>query len=143
MDALLKKINFKTEMKIRLWNVPEEFQSWQSEIEKSGFLAEEGKSANFLLGFVKDEKELEATFKKMKSGLDEDQIFWMCYPKKSSKKYKSTISRDAGWGILAKENYEGVRQVAMDENWSALRFRKADNIKNMTRKFSLKDQLKK
>jgi hypothetical protein len=31
---------------------------------------------------------------------------------------------------------EGVRMVAIDEDWSALRFRKVDFIKNFTRKFA-------
>jgi hypothetical protein len=29
--------------------------------------------------------------------------------------------------------YEPVRMVALDEDWSALRFKKAENIKTMTR----------
>ncbi len=143
MDALLKKLNYKPEMMIRLFSVPEEFLIWEKELDEWGYLAKGDEKADFLLGFVKSEDELRETFASMKDGLGSDQLFWMCYPKKSSKKYKSTINRDSGWGILAEEDYEGVRQVAMDENWSALRFRKVENIKKMTRKFSLKDQLKK
>jgi hypothetical protein len=58
----------------------------------------------------------------------------MAYPKGSSKKYKASINRDSGWESLGQHGFEGVRQVALDENWSALRFRKVEFIKVMTRK---------
>ena len=44
------------------------------------------------------------------------------------------INRDKGWDILGAYNFEAVRQVAVDENWSAIRFRKVEYIKKMTRK---------
>jgi len=37
---------------------------------------------------------------------------------------------------LADDGYEPVRQVAIDEDWSALRFRKVEQIKKMTRNFA-------
>ena len=37
--------------------------------------------------------------------------------------------------MLGPHGLEGVRQVAIDEDWTALQFRKVDYIKTMTRKF--------
>jgi hypothetical protein len=54
-------------------------------------------------------------------------------PKGTSKKYKSQIDRDHGWNMLGHEGFEPVRMVAIDEDWSAKRFRRAGFIKNMTR----------
>jgi hypothetical protein len=62
-----------------------------------------------------------------------DAVLWFAYPKKSSKRYKSDISRDEGWAPLGELGFEGVRQVAIDEDWSALRFRQAGYIKTMAR----------
>lgn len=62
-----------------------------------------------------------------------DAIVWFAYPKGSSKKYKSQINRDNGWNVLGREGFEPVRMVAIDEDWSAVRFRRAGFIKNMTR----------
>jgi|GEM_PF-6580646 len=45
------------------------------------------------------------------------------------------FNRDTGWGVLGPHGLEGVRQVAIDDDWTALRFRKVDYIKTMTRKF--------
>jgi hypothetical protein len=64
----------------------------------------------------------------------EDGIFWMAYPKKTSKKYRSAITRDEGWEALGDAGFEVVRMVAVDEDWSAVRFRKAAFIGKMIRR---------
>jgi hypothetical protein len=65
-------------------------------------------------------------------------LLWLCYPKKSSKAYKgSDCSRDTAAGMLADEGYEPVRQIAIDDDWSALRFRKPEEIKRMVRSFAV------
>ena len=69
--------------------------------------------------------------------LEGDGLLWLCYPKKSSKLYKgSDCSRDEVAKILANEGFEPVRNIAIDDDWSALRFRKVENIKKMIRKFA-------
>jgi hypothetical protein len=60
-------------------------------------------------------------------------LFWWAYPKGSSKNYKCDFNRDTGWQIMGKLGYESVRMVAIDEDWSALRFRKVEFVKIMTR----------
>ena len=67
------------------------------------------------------------------NNISKDAVLWFAYPKKSSTKYNSDINRDHGWQLLGDLGFEGVRQVAIDENWSALRFRHADFIKLLTR----------
>lgn len=66
-----------------------------------------------------------------------DPLLWISYPKGSSKKYKCDFNRDTGWDALGARGFEPVRQVAIDEDWSALRFRKAEQIKSMTRSRAL------
>lgn len=62
-----------------------------------------------------------------------DAILWFAYPKKSSKRYH----RDNGWTATSKHNLEPVRQIAIDEDWSDVRFRKVQYIKKITRRESL------
>lgn len=59
---------------------------------------------------------------------------WIAYPKLSGK-LKSDLSRDRGWEPIAAHNLHGVMQVSLNEDWSALRFRYRDEIKEFTRKF--------
>jgi hypothetical protein len=58
----------------------------------------------------------------------------MAYPKGTSKKYQCEFNRDSGWTTLGAAGFEPVRVVAIDEDWSALRFRRVEYIKSMRRK---------
>lgn len=70
--------------------------------------------------------------------IGEDSLLWLCYPKKSSKKYKGLdCSRETVGSLLGDFGYEPVRQIAIDEDWSALRFRPVNKIKKMTRTFAV------
>ncbi len=42
-------------------------------------------------------------------------------------------------GTLGAAGFEPVRMVAIDEDWSALRFRRVEHIKKMTRSFAMTD----
>lgn len=140
MDPLLKKMYWKEGMKIRVWNVPSELLGLIESWKKEGLMSSETEKADFMLAFVQSEEEIEKYFFQMHSLAPEDEAIWLAYPKGTSKRYKSKINRDNGWKYLGQYDYEGVRQIAIDEDWSALRFRKIKFIKTMTRKFSTKDQ---
>ncbi len=90
----------------------------------------------FTLGFVIDQVAIENFIHSIQPKIVADPIVWIAYPKASSKKYRCAFNRDTGFGILGEYGFEGVRQVAIDEDWSALRFRRVNHIKNITRKES-------
>lgn len=46
-------------------------------------------------------------------------VLWVAYPKGG----RADINRDTLWPILAEHGLRPVSQVALDETWSALRFR--------------------
>jgi hypothetical protein len=54
-------------------------------------------------------------------------IFWISYPKKTAKT-DTDISRDEGWDVVTGAGFETVAQVAIDDIWSALRFRPAAEV---------------
>lgn len=140
MDSLLKKMNFKDGMKIKTWNLPHELHHLNIEWDNAGHLANDSEKADFLLAFVKSEEEIKEIFPQLTEICTADELLWMAYPKGSSKKYQVSINRDSGWGIAGKYDFEVVRQVAINEDWSALRFRHLKFIKTLKRKFSTKDQ---
>lgn len=140
MDPILKKMNFKPEMKIQIWNTPEEMTSFIQAWEKEGFLAKEGERPTFMLAFVYSKEDIDRYFEAMHALSPEDESLWVAYPKGTSKKYKVKINRDSGWTKVGELDYEAVRQIAINEDWSALRFRKLKYIKTLTRKFSAKNQ---
>lgn len=59
---------------------------------------------------------------------------WVCYPKKSSKLFKTDVSRDVLWPLMGELGFEPVSQYALNEDWSAMRFRPVGEIKRMVRK---------
>lgn len=140
MDPVLKKMNFKEGMKIKVCNLPDELKPLVEAWEKEGVMADSGDKPTFLLAFVQTEKEVREFFPQLHSFSPDDEVLWMAYPKGTSKKYKAQINRDSGWKIVGDYDYETVRQIAIDEDWSALRFRKVKFIKTLTRKFSTKNQ---
>jgi hypothetical protein len=85
------------------------------------------------LAFVTTQEQVNALGPAIARKAEGDAIVWLAYPKGTSKKYKSQINRDHGWDALGREGFEPVRMVAIDEDWSAVRFRRAKFIKNMTR----------
>ena len=95
---------------------------------------------DFVQVFGTSNEELQALAKSAENSVKPDGLFWLCYPKKTSKTYKgSDCSRDTVMYLLADEGYEPVRQIAIDDDWSALRFRKPEKIKTMKRSFAVTD----
>lgn len=137
MNPLFKKMQFKDQAVACILNAPESFFPAMEEMtaltEIHSTLKDE-ELYPFLLGFVKTIAELADFATQIKGNLDSDGLFWIAYPKKSSRNYNSDITRDQGWQPIGGLGYEAVRMVAIDADWSALRFRKAELIKTMKRR---------
>ena len=52
---------------------------------------------------------------------------WVSYPKGGAKA-GSDLNRDVDWGPLAAAGFRAVTQVAIDARWSALRFRRLEEV---------------
>ncbi len=135
MTPLFKKLNLKDQTEILVLNAPEEFETELSALEAVSVArkATGVKKIGFAMAFVKTAAELEKAVKSIASRLDGDGVVWMAYPKTTSKKFTCEFNRDSGWTALGEAGFEPVRQVAVDGDWSALRFRRVEYIKKMTR----------
>lgn len=78
-------------------------------------------------------KDVAAAAKVARSKTSGDAVVWMAYPKGTSKNYKYDFNRDTGWAAFGGAGFEPVRMVAIDEDRSAIRFRRVDFIKTITR----------
>jgi hypothetical protein len=87
------------------------------------------KTVGFALSFVTRQAELDRASKALAAKAAGDALLWFAYPKGTSKKYRCDFNRDNGWTVLRKLGFDSVRQVAIDEDWSALRFRRVEFIK--------------
>ncbi len=134
MTPLFKKLNFKDQQHLLVVNAP---LSFNSEIKNMNPVLEISTSAkanqDFLLFFVTTLKEINSAVKVVLKNKNECLV-WFAYPKQSSKKIKCEFNRDSGWNALGDIGFEPVRQIAIDEDWSALRFKKPEQIKKMIRR---------
>ncbi|MFM9950123.1 MAG: hypothetical protein ACKV1O_19470 [Saprospiraceae bacterium] len=138
MDALFKKLNYKGQQQVVSINHPATFNANLASLAgETEIITDLSKSEEitFILVFVTQQSEIDRLIPLIAPKLQGDAVVWMCYPKGTSKKYRCDFNRDTGWAILGQYNLEGVRAVAIDEDWTALRFRKVEYIKTMTRKF--------
>lgn len=134
MDPLLKKLNHKPGTAVTVLGVPPEVvpvvEAWSGETKVKRRL---GKGEAFVLAFVRTSAELAERAPKLVGALVDDGVLWIAYPKKSSPRYTSDLSRDDSWQPLGQAGMEPVRQVAVDADWSALRFRRAEHIGQLKR----------
>lgn len=82
-------------------------------------LAPELEEASVGLVFTDDEASLRAILDAQKERLAQPNILWVAYPKAN----RIAINRDSLWPILTEYGMRPNGQVAIDDVWSALRFR--------------------
>jgi len=135
MASTFDKLNLKDHKQILVLNSPDSFEPELKSL-RGVAIERDLKSIGrieFALAFVTKQKEVDALGKAIASKAAGDAVVWFAYPKGSSKKYKSEINRDNGWQVLGNAGFEPVRMVAIDEDFSAVRFRRTEFIKTLTR----------
>jgi len=139
MTPLFKKLNYKEQPNIVAINSPKTFDNELEEMSKRATIIKDFMElidTEFVICFVTTQIEIEQFISAIYQKLKGDAIIWLCYPKMTSKNYKCDFNRDSGWTSMGKYNLEPVRQVAIDDDFSALRFRKVEFIKTITRRES-------
>jgi hypothetical protein len=135
MTPLFTKLNLKSQTEILVLNPPDSFEAELAALE--GVTIQRDLEAvaaiQFALAFVTQQEQVNQIATALVPKLQGDAVVWFAYPKGSSKKYRCDFNRDTGWAVLGELGLEGVRQVAIDADWSALRFRRVDFIKTMSR----------
>jgi hypothetical protein len=148
MSSVFTKLNLKDQTEIVVVNAPPSFEPEIEALQGVQVLRETqaAKRIAFALAFVTKLTEVNAAAKAISKKAEGDAVVWFAYPKGSSKKYTCEFNRDTGRAALGEAGFEPVRQVAIDEDWSALRFRRVEHIKTMTRSFAMtkagKDKVK-
>jgi hypothetical protein len=135
MPSTFTKLNLKDQTEIVILNAPESFEPELAALAGVAVRrsVKDVKRIAFSLAFVTKQKEVDTLARAVAAKTEGDAVVWFAYPKGTSKKYKCEFNRDTGWAELGKLGFEGVRQVAIDEDWSALRFRRVEFIKTLTR----------
>ncbi len=112
--SLAKKLNLKAGTKLRVVGKPKDVDLGDVEVTSLANV----KDVMVFLGKVAD---LDRVAAPMIEAARADRIAWAAYPKAGQ--LGTDLSRDILWKALEKQKIQPVRQIALDEVWSALRFR--------------------
>ncbi|ULQ57479.1 YdeI/OmpD-associated family protein [Flavihumibacter rivuli] len=131
---LFEKLQLKDEKNLLIQGLP---SSIEKQFSKLAFAKNvtpllKSRRIDFALVFAINENQLNGILKDVLPALNEGAKFWVAYPKSTSK-IVTDLNRDCSWDLITNEGFESVSQVALDHVWTALRFKKAENITIMTR----------
>ena len=123
MDEVLRKMNYRTGAAVIL-GAPAEFGPtlavWRKECPVAFELGDEKPA--FLLAFADSISSFEAKVKPIAATMSPATVFWVAFPKKTSERYRSDLGRDVVWKLMEPLGFGPARNVAIDGDWSALRF---------------------
>jgi hypothetical protein len=124
--SVFDKLNLKSQREILILAAPASFEPAIQNLSGVAILrdARKAESIEFAIAFVTRRAEVDAAVKQIVPKTEGDVVLWFAYPKGTSKRHASEINRDSGWESLQSAGFETVRLVAIDEDWSALRFRR-------------------
>ena len=112
--TLAKKLNVKDGMKVRVVGKP-------SDVDLDDLVTTTSTKADGVLVFAKTLADVDAKGAPLVQAAKDDRIAWLAYPKGGQ--LGTDLNRDVLWKHLLKQDIQGVRQIAIDDVWSAVRFR--------------------
>jgi hypothetical protein len=131
MASIFEKLNLKERQEMVVLRAPKSFEPELAQLPVITIHhhLESVAEAGFWLGFVTRKSEVDALAPQIAARAKGDAIVWFAYPKGTSKNYTCDFNRDTGWDAMNALGFETVRAVAIDEDWTALRFRREEFIK--------------
>jgi hypothetical protein len=129
---LFDKLNLGAHDEIVLFNAPDSFEAELKQLKGIKIVRDPSKpkAIKFGLAFAMTQAQLDRASKLLASATEGDAVLWFAYPKGTSKRYTCEFNRDAGWSVIRAAGFDSVRMVAIDEDWSALRFRRLEYVKS-------------
>jgi hypothetical protein len=130
MAGVFAKLNLREQREVLVLDAP---PSFEKELERlQGVRVRRDLAAvrqvSFALVFVTQQAQLDRWSKVLAAKAAGDAVLWFAYPKATSQKLACEFNRDRGWDAIRTAGFDSVRQVAIDADWSALRFRRLEFI---------------
>ena len=112
---LSKRLHLREDQQVTLLDAPEGLELDRPTTSKLS------KKAEVILLFARDSEVLAAWLPKLKPVVGTATL-WIAYPKRTSG-VKTDLTRDHGWAPVEALGLGPIQQVAVDDTWSALRFK--------------------
>ena len=122
--TLAQKFFIKPDQTLRLIAAPSAFTPLLSDLPAGVSLHESGAGPfDQVHAFCITQAELEERLPLAKTQIKPTGLIWLAYPKGSSKNYQAEINRDTIWEYALTIGLAPNHQIAIDEDWSSLRFK--------------------
>jgi bacteriocin resistance YdeI/OmpD-like protein len=127
---LTRKLHLKPGMRFIATNAPEGFHRTLGPL-PDGATQEQVLRGTFdlILLFVSSKKDLKRQWEKALPSLKPDGLIWVAYPKKSSGVSSDLTAMSGDWEGSIDSEWQPVSMIAVDEHWSATRFKHAPGLK--------------
>ncbi len=126
--SLSQKLQFKAGQRLRVLNAPQGYAARLAGEMPDIAVTEGGNDATeAVLLFVNSMEEAMRLAPAAIGAVRRDGLLWMAYPKGSSK-VKTDVNRDRLWEAVKPLGWLAIRQIALDDVWSAMRFRPAELV---------------
>jgi len=128
-QTILEKLQLKDEKNLLIQGLPStvEKQFVKISFAKNVTPLLKARKIDFALVFAISHKQLQDILKDVVPALHENAKLWVAYPKVASK-IVSDLTRDCNWECISQHGYEAVRLITLDTIWSAMRFKKSEQI---------------
>lgn len=126
MTPLAKKLLIKPGSRVALLNAPEGYAERLQPLPEGAELVDLQPGLDVVQVFARDRAELRRSASALTSVRD-GGLLWVCYPK-GGKRAGTDLNRDILWEELSRSGLAGVTLVAIDDTWSAMRFRPAGEV---------------
>jgi hypothetical protein len=121
--SLAQRLVIRPGNRVAAINPPPHYRRTLGELPAGVTLGAKHTDADVVHLFVRDRAELAREWPRIADGIRDAAVVWISYPKKAGT-LKTDLTRDVGWEPVGDTGFEGVSQVAIDEIWSALRFKR-------------------
>ena len=125
-STLTSKLQLKPDQSLVVLNAPEGYAARLAS-DLPGIELSDTAEPDAVLAFVASLAEAGELAPQAFSTVVEGGPVWIAYPKASSK-VKTDVNRDILWEALKPTGWRPVRQIALDDTWSAMRFRPEDEV---------------
>jgi hypothetical protein len=126
MNSLARKLLIKPGSRVAIVDAPAGYPERLLPLPDGAAVVDVQPGLDVVQVFVRDKTALNgaaAAFGSVREG----GVLWVCYPK-GGIKAGTDLNRDVLWQELSKVGLAGVTLVAVDDTWSAMRFRPADEV---------------
>lgn len=127
MTETFRKLNYKAQRPVLILNAPESFGPELAAMNEAEIheKPKKGQTYGFALAFAVMKSDLIKAASDVKPFVGAETVLWFAYPKQTSKAFRSDLNRELCLAALSPFGLQPVRQIAIDDDWSALRYKRA------------------